>query len=70
MKVFKSITGHCPKFNKLQTIEVESQQLNILGQEGPHYKRLGYTCDYESFNGCEVSDIHGYCPIYDSSINR
>lgn len=69
MKIYKCVTGYCPKFDENKTIEVTFQELNLLGQLQPHYKRLGYRCDHEALNGCNVSDENRMCPIYASTSN-
>lgn len=67
MKIFRHVNGHCPKFDQYETIEIEYIEIKTIGQMQTHYKRGSYCCEYEAYNGCDISDANGRCPIYNSA---
>lgn len=62
----KYVTGECPQLSKHNTVTIEYDEISMLGSIKTQYKKMGYSCSYESSNGCEVSNCEK-CPIYLSS---
>jgi len=64
----KNVSGVCPETDTWRDIDVTFVKVPILGEHGPIYKAIRYSCEYEKEYGCTAAGPSGHnCPLFTSS---
>jgi hypothetical protein len=51
-----SCYGFCPELNKEMEIVVDVEEKRFLRESTPKRAKRCFTCQYNSFNGCQTED--------------